>query len=276
MFPRSRLHLTHHIHPWAAYALLFLLLFSCARVSAQVYQWTDEKGRTHYGDKQQAPQNADAISVKPPNTADKLVPVVAPDDLGSDQKNTSSPQPSTPPVSRTSLSPTIACFEPSDRMKREGEHYFNIAPIALSAEQERALTALNQALTGKWRGHSHETACQGSPQEPTTTRQQSSVNATIDVTEKNALKVRLVREANHKYNWRGDVLYVFGRDTLLSLELRQPIYLASEKYRESSRTGSSLKETQTELQFSEHKLTLDTIYYVNGIFVGRETLRLRR
>ena len=146
--------------------------------------------------------------------------------------------------------------------------------MKLSKAQYRQLLELGNNLAGEWQGTSQELACQGSEKDWHVSRQRSSVTADLETVEKSALKIRLFRETGEHYNWRGDRLYLFSHDNLLSLKINDHDVVAIEKYRRKTATGSSLSETRTELQLGGSGITLDTLYYVNGSFVGRETLYL--
>ena len=260
------------------YLALILVVQAPLNAAEKIYQWTDEKGKVHYGDKRNSPEEAETVEVEEPNTADTFEPIEA-------LKKTA---PDSEPDSRATklhgrekdtspkLPPNPVCFSASPRHQRQGDHYFDIQPIAISGKQEQQLKSLAPLLNGEWRGYSREFACQGSDKDPKIKHYRATLDATIEAVEKSALKIRLTREANEHHAWSGDLLYALDYDNLISLDMHPQWLRAGEKHREKTVNASALKEIQSQLVFRRDKITLDTLYYVNGIFVGRETLYLSR
>ncbi len=244
----------------------------------KIYQWTDEKGKVHYGDKRNSPEEAETVQVDQPNTADTFEPIEA--------LKKAAPSPESEPRTTNlhdgdsdkphKLPPNPVCFSVSPQHQRQGDNYFDIHPMRINAEQKRQLASLAPLLKGEWLGHSKEFACQGSDQEPKIKRYYSTLNATIEAVEMSALKIRLTREANEHQAWSGDLIYALDYDNLISLDMHPRWLQAGEKHREKTVNASALKEIQSQLVFKRDRITLDTLYYVNGIFVGRETLYLSR
>ncbi|MGH1372305.1 MAG: DUF4124 domain-containing protein [Cellvibrionaceae bacterium] len=260
---------------WCSLALI-LLLQAPLSSAEKIYQWTDEKGKVHYGDKRNSPEAAETVKVDDPNTADTF------DSIEALKKTSAESGPKTIPISSEKddkpfkLPPNPKCFSLSAGHQHQGDRYFDIAPISLNTQQKYQLTSLGPLLEGQWWGDSREFACQGSDQAPKIKHYRSKLDATIDTVERSALKIRLTREANEHQAWSGDLIYALDYDNLIALELHPRWIRAGEKHRKKTVNASALYETQSLLLFKPHKITLDTLYYVNGIFVGRETLYLSR
>ncbi len=264
--------------PLRLYLALILVVQVPLNAAEKIYQWTDEKGEVHYGDKRNSPEEAETVKVEEPNTADTFEPIEAlkkiPPEAESQSRTTNLH--GAEKDSPVKLPPNPVCFSASPRHQRQGDDYFDIQPIFISAEQKQQLKSLAPLLNGEWRGYSKEFSCQGSDKAPKIKHYRSTLDATIDAVEKSALKIRLTREANEHRAWSGDLLYALDYDNLISLDMHPRWLRAGEKHREKTVNASALKETQSQLVFRRDKITLDTLYYVNGIFVGRETLYLSR
>jgi hypothetical protein len=239
--------------------------------SAEIYEWKDANGKVHFGDKRYAPKDVKQVDVSNINAADAVT------SRHQNDEGTASPSTEEEKLSDFKTpSSKLTCFQESERLRDEGDEYFDIDNITLKKSEHRALNSLKNTTKGKWQGKSREIVCKGTEKSPKEIVKRSTAKVRISQGPSNSLRVNVQRDYIGEKGSRGESLNLFARGSLIEITISGNHITGVEKYRSRTLRGANLRETNIDLQYTENRLSIDITYYINGIYTGKESIQLKR
>ncbi|BFM18522.1 hypothetical protein R50073_47050 [Maricurvus nonylphenolicus] len=240
--------------------------------NAEIYQWKDEKGKIHFSDKSQAPKNVIPIELKDTNSSDAVTsrtPFVG-------TPENEFPEEEQPTFDVNGASSSLDCFDKSQAFKTEGDDYFEVEHIKIDKNTREILESLYDSIDDEWEGRSRETICKGTDKAPKEEIRLSSAEVKVRQSTSNSIRFEIHREYKDERGPQSEVLRLFRKDALTEIEAEDNYIIAVEKYREKLKKGSRLRETQIYLQYSQTELSINITYYMNGVYISQQSIRLVR
>ncbi|MEH6583877.1 MAG: DUF4124 domain-containing protein [Halioglobus sp.] len=192
---------------------------------AQVYQWTDEAGNVHFGDR--PPEDAEAKSLNLPKGPSEEETEKAQEHWqGAIDARKAESEGSASDVTQASSShsnerlPEFACYTPIEDVLRGPTHeaYVPVTPTDVTLEQQRGARSILSSVKGLWYGSAVELICSGQLDAPKSENLFFEVRSTGTWRDKEGLLIlenrasgsrNRVNETRVSYIEVGDALYYF-------------------------------------------------------------------
>ncbi len=155
---------------------LLMVLTASDGVLAEIYKWTDDEGKVHFGDSPPAASESESVDLSPTNTAEGLgkvqeKPAVETDEQKLQENVKDDSEQVVQPLTAALPALEVACFTPLDESLGGLVPYVRepITPRPLTRWEVRRLEEFFRASKGRWKGELEEISCIREGASPPTT-----------------------------------------------------------------------------------------------------------
>lgn len=170
------------------------------------------------------------------------------------------------------------CYHQSPQLVALADRYYDLEKTHVLTSKDKAdLAIFLDKLKGQWQGHAMNTQCVGPEKLPRIKQATKTINADATLLPNGHLRIRASKfDAKGKIN-RGERLNLLDMNHVFYFVFSDDNHLTfSERFRRKNTNQSfRLTEVLYDIIVMDNALTLQRVYYTNGVLTGSETWDLK-